>query len=108
MFLGEKTYFGLSFCQNIKIQQNFLLMSAFFRKIQNFDHFIGFCSPEFDLFMKDSAIFRLKCNEQHFSIPKGQIKTLARFYNEIKLDLQTYAKPSISLSKNIDDVIVTS
>ena len=47
--------------------------------IQNFDYFSGICSPEFDLFMNDSAIFRLKCNEQHSSIPESKIKTLAMF-----------------------------
>ena len=35
-------------------------------KIQNFDDFSGFCSPEFDSFLRELAIFRLKCNEQTF------------------------------------------
>ena len=48
-------------------------------KIQNFDDFSGFCSPKFDSFLRDLAIFRLKCNEQHSSIPKSQIKVLAKF-----------------------------
>ena len=48
-------------------------------KIQNFDDFSGFCSPEFDSFLNDLAIFQLRCNEQHFSIPKSQIKILATF-----------------------------
>ena len=48
-------------------------------KIQNFDDFSGFFSPEFDTFLRDLAIFRLKCNEQHSSIPKSQIKVLAKF-----------------------------
>ena len=48
-------------------------------KIQNFDDFSGICSPAFDSLMSDLAIFRLKCNEQHSSIPKGQIKILAMF-----------------------------
>ena len=39
----------------------------------------GFCSPEFDLFVKDFATLRLKCNEQYSTIPKSQIKTLATF-----------------------------
>ena len=43
----------------------------------NFDYFSGFCSAEFDLFVKDSAIFQLECTEQHSSIPESQIKTLA-------------------------------
>ena len=47
--------------------------------------------------LRDLAIFRLKCNEQHSSIPKSQKKYQQSFHNEIKLDLQTYAKPSISL-----------
>ena len=48
-------------------------------KIQNFDDFSGFCSPVFESFLRDLAIFRLKCNEQHSSIPKSQIKILAKF-----------------------------
>ena len=49
------------------------------RKIQNFDDFSGFCSPVFDIFLRDLAIFRLKYNEQHSSIPKSQIKVPAKF-----------------------------
>ena len=56
MFLGEKTYFWLSFGNSR-----------------------GFCSPEFDSSMTDLAISRLKRNEQHSSILKSQIKTLATF-----------------------------
>ena len=41
-------------------------------KIQNFDDFSGFCRPVFDSFLRDLAIFRLKCNEEHSSIPKSQ------------------------------------
>ena len=48
-------------------------------KIQNFDDFSGFCSPVFDSFLRDLAIFRLKCNEQHSSLPKSQIKIPAKF-----------------------------
>ena len=62
---GVKTYFRLSFYHNIKIQQKHFANVSIFGKIQNFDNFNGFCSPEFDLLMKDSAIFRLICNEQH-------------------------------------------
>ena len=52
---------------------------SIFEKIQNFDDFSGFCSPEFDSFVRDLAIFRLKCNEQHSSIPKSQKTSLATF-----------------------------
>ena len=52
---------------------------SIFEKIRNFDDFSGFCSPEFDSFVKDLAIFRLKCNEQHSSIPKSQKNSLATF-----------------------------
>ena len=48
-------------------------------KIQNFDDFSGYYSPECDNFMRDLAIFPLKCNERHSSIPKSQIKILATF-----------------------------
>ena len=41
-------------------------------KIQHFDDFSGFCSPEFDSFLNNLAIFRLKCNEQHSRIPESQ------------------------------------
>ena len=59
MFLEVKTYFGLTFYQNIKFNKNVADVSIF-EKTQKFDNFSGFCSPEFELFMKDSAIFRLK------------------------------------------------
>ena len=48
-------------------------------KIQNFNDSSGFCSLEFYSFLRDLAIFRLKCNEQHSSIPKSQIKILTKF-----------------------------
>ena len=48
-------------------------------KIQNFDDFSGICNPVFDSFLRDLAIFRLKCNEKHPSIPKSQIKITAKF-----------------------------
>ena len=78
MFWGVKTYFGLSFIKTLKFDKTFCYVSIF-EKIQNFDNFSDFCSPEFDLFIKDSAIFLLKSNEQHSNIPKCQIKTLATF-----------------------------
>ena len=52
---------------------------SIFEKIRNFDDFSGFCSPEFDSFVRDLAIFRLKCNEQHSSIPKSQKISLVTF-----------------------------
>ena len=52
---------------------------SIFEKIRNSDDFSGFCSPEFDSFVRDFAIFRLKCNEQHFSIPESQKTSLATF-----------------------------
>ena len=48
-------------------------------KIHDFDDFSGFCSPEFDSFLRDLAIFLLKYNGQHSSIPKSQTEILARF-----------------------------
>ena len=48
-------------------------------KIKNFDDFSGFCSPEFDSFLRDLAIIQLQCNEQHSGIPKSQIKIPAKF-----------------------------
>ena len=57
----------------LKFNKNFADVSIS-EKIQNFD---GFCSPEFDIFLRDLAIFQLVCNEQHSSIPKSQIKILA-------------------------------
>ena len=104
MCFGEEAYFGYVFMKALEINKTFSDISIF-EKIQNFDDFSGFCSPEFDSFLSDLAIFRLKCNEQHSSIPKSQIKILAC---EIKLDLQTYAEPRYSCRRNIDDVIVTS
>ena len=62
----------------LKFSKNFADISIS-RKIQNFDDFSGFCSPAFDIFLRDLVIFRLKYNEQHSSIPKSQIKVLAKF-----------------------------
>ena len=78
-FRGEgKHTLGYLFIKTLKFNKKFADVSIF-EKIQNFDNFSGFCSPEFDLFMKDSAIFRLKRNEQHSNISKNQIRTLATF-----------------------------
>ena len=79
MFWGVKHTFGL-FMKALKFDKNFADVSIS-RKIQNFDNFSGFCSPQFDIFLRDLAIFRLKYNEQHSSIPKikSQIKVLAKF-----------------------------
>ena len=62
----------------LEINKNFPDVSIS-RKIQSFDDFSGFCSPVFDIFLRDLAIFRLKYNKQHSSIPKSQIKVLAKF-----------------------------
>ena len=76
--LGEKHNFGYLFMKALKFNNNFADVSIY-EKIQNFDDFSGFCSPEFDSFLRELAIFRLKCNEQHSSILKSQIKILAKF-----------------------------
>ena len=62
----------------LKFNKNFDDVSIF-EKIRNFDDFSGFCSPEFDNFVRDLAIFRLKCNEQHSSISKSEKTSLATF-----------------------------
>ena len=62
----------------LKFDKNFADVSIS-EKIQNFNDFSGFCSPEFDSFLRDLAIFQLKYNEQHSSIPKSQMKVLAKF-----------------------------
>ena len=97
MFLVEKHTFGYLFMKAWKFDKSFDDVSIF-EKIRNFDDFSVICSPEFDSFVRDLAIFRVKCNEQHSSIPKSLKLHWQRFRNEIKLYLQTYAKPSISLS----------
>ena len=66
------------FIKALKFNKKFADLIIFV-KIQNFNNFSGFCSPEFDLSMKDLASFWLKCNEQHSNILKSQIKTLATF-----------------------------
>ena len=71
----EKHTFGYLF---MNLTKNFDDVSIF-EKIRNFDDFSGFCSPEFDSFVRDLAIFRLKCNEQRSSIPKSQKISLATF-----------------------------
>ena len=64
---------GYLFIKTLKFSKKLADVSIF-EKIQNFDNFSGFCSSEFDLFMKDSAIFRLIYNEQHSGIPKVKLK----------------------------------
>ena len=81
---GGKHTFSYLLTKALKFNKNFADVSI--------SDFSGFCSPELDSFLKDLAIFRLKCNEQHSSIPKSQMKILAKFHNEIKLDLQTYGR----------------
>ena len=79
MFWGLKTYFWLSFYESIEILPKNFADVSISEKIQNFDDFSGFCCLEFDSFLRDLAIFRLKCNEQHSSIPTSQIKVPAKF-----------------------------
>ena len=78
VFGGEKHIFGYLLMKTLKFNKKFA-HSSISEKIQNFNDFGGFCSPEFDSFMRDLAIFRLKCNGQHSSIPKNKIKILATF-----------------------------
>ena len=72
----KKHTFGYLFMKALKFNKNFDDVSIF-EKIRNFDDFSGFFSLEFDSFVRDLAIFRLKCNEQHSSIPKCQTNSLA-------------------------------
>ena len=53
MFLVQKHTFGYLF---MNLTKNFDDVSIF-EKIRNFDDFSGFCSPEFDSFVRDLAIF---------------------------------------------------
>ena len=76
-FSGKNIIWVISFTKALKFNKNFADISIS-EKIQNFDDFSGFCIPEFDSFLRDLAIFQLKCNE-HSSIPKSQIKILATF-----------------------------
>ena len=78
MSLGGEHTFGYLFVKTLKFNKKFGSVNTS-KKIQNFDDVSGFCSPEFDSFMKDLSIFRLKCNERHSSIPKSQIKIMAMF-----------------------------
>ena len=93
----EKHTFGYLLMKALKFNKKFDDVSTF-EKIRNFDYFSGFFSPEFDCLVRDLAIFRLKYNEQYSSIPKSKKNHQQHFRDEIKLDLQRYAKPSISLS----------
>ena len=56
--------------QNIEILKKNFADVSIFEKIQNFDNFSGFCSPEFDLFMKDFSIFRFKCDNNILAFQK--------------------------------------
>ena len=63
----------------LKFNKNFADVSIS-EKIQNFYDFSGFCSPVFDSFLRDLTIFRLKCNEQHSSLPKRQKKNTSKVF----------------------------
>ena len=76
--LAEKHTFGYLFMKALKFNKNSADVSIS-EKLQSFDDFSGFCSLDFDSFLRDLTIFRLKCNEQHFSIPKSHTKILVRF-----------------------------
>ena len=78
MFFRGKHTFGYLFVKTLKFNKKIGSLKTS-KKIQNFDDVNGFCSPEFDSFIKDLSIFRLKCNERHSSIPKGRIKIMAMF-----------------------------
>ena len=62
----------------LQFKKNFADVSIS-EKIQDFDDFSGFGSTEFDSFLRDLAIFLLKYNGQHSSIPKSQIEIIAKF-----------------------------
>ena len=77
-FWGKTYVLPIFLSKHWNLTKNFADVSIS-EKIRHFDNFRGFCSPEFDSFMTDLAIFWLKCNEQHSSFPKNQLKTLATF-----------------------------
>ena len=52
MFSAKKHTFGYLFLKTLKFNKKIANVSIF-EKIQNFDDFSGFCSPEFDSFMRD-------------------------------------------------------
>ena len=56
VFWGKKHTFGYLFMKALKFNKNFADVSIS-AKIQNFDDFSDFCSPEFDSFLRDLAIF---------------------------------------------------
>ena len=64
---GGKHTLGYLFIKTLKFCKNFAFVSIFKR----FKILI--------ILVVFAAIFRLKCNEQHSSIPKSQIKTLVTF-----------------------------
>ena len=47
---------------------------SIYEKIENLDDVSGFLQQGFDSLLRDLAIFLLKCNKQHSSIPKKLIK----------------------------------
>ena len=59
LFLLGGTYFGYLFRKALRLDKKFAAASIT-EKIQNFDDFNGFCSPEFDCFLRDLAIFSIK------------------------------------------------
>ena len=80
MFWGEESILLVIFLtKSFKFKKKYFAGVNISEKTENFDDFCGFCSPEFDRFLRDLAIFQLKCNEQHSSIPKRQIEIPATF-----------------------------
>ena len=67
----------------LKFNKNFDDVSIS-EKIRNFDDFSGFCSPEFDSFFRDLAIFQLKSNEKHSCIPESEKNLLATYSSRNK------------------------
>ena len=57
-FGGWEYTFGYLFMKALKFDKKFADVSIS-EKIQNFDDFSDFCSPEFDSFLRDLAISRL-------------------------------------------------
>ena len=77
--LGKKTYFWLYFWRNHLNLLKYFAGVSISEKTENFYDFGGFCSPEFDRFLRDLAIFQFNVMEQHSSIQKRQIEIPAKF-----------------------------
>ena len=78
MLFGGKHTLGYLFMKALKFNKK-LMTSAFLKRSEVLTILVAFAAQNLIVSFRDLAIFRLKCNEQHSSIPKSQKPSLAKF-----------------------------